>query len=237
MTMTLDLDFNFFSDTPAGKDPDAHSPTLRRYHKALWSKPLPCGRLFELSDDTRGVYLHHTSDLGEFFLSSDGIGLTLRDVKAAQGVVGQLDPAEMDVFFSGCCTIGGYIVFPSNKIDRKMTINGARGLSRKIRDRIDLTLECIRRHYAGEDSPLHDTLARYTTFFELFESFEGYVSFFLLDELVDSERSAVRFLLPFDDFQSPALPLSFEDYLAYKERMTHFVRARGRRMQASLQQR
>ena len=46
------------------------------------------------------------------------------------------------------------------KIDGKMTINGARGFNAKIRDRFDLTLECIRRHYRNEDSPLTDVLGR-----------------------------------------------------------------------------
>ena len=27
-----------------GKDPDQHSPTLKRYHAELWTKPLPDGR-------------------------------------------------------------------------------------------------------------------------------------------------------------------------------------------------
>ena len=35
----IDIAFDFRSDTPAGKDPDAVSPTLRRYHQHLWSKP------------------------------------------------------------------------------------------------------------------------------------------------------------------------------------------------------
>ena len=36
----IDSTFDFRSDTPPGKDPDARSPTLRRYHQLLWSKPL-----------------------------------------------------------------------------------------------------------------------------------------------------------------------------------------------------
>ena len=50
------------------------------------------------------------------------------------------------------------MVFPGNRIDGKYTINVARGLNKKIADRMDLTLECIRRHYLGEDSPLRDVL-------------------------------------------------------------------------------
>ena len=63
-----------------------------------------------------------------------------------------------------------------------MTINGARGVNGKIKDRFDLTLECIRRHYTSEKSPLSDTLQRYSPFFNLFENFQGYVDFFLLQD-------------------------------------------------------
>ena len=44
----IDITFDFRSDTPPGKDPDVFSPTLSRYHKLLWSKPLPSGLVFEL---------------------------------------------------------------------------------------------------------------------------------------------------------------------------------------------
>ena len=40
---TIDINFDVYSDTPEGKDPDSFSPTLRKYHKILWSKSLPNG--------------------------------------------------------------------------------------------------------------------------------------------------------------------------------------------------
>lgn len=43
----IDINFNFFSDAK-GDDPDSTSPTLRKYHKILWSKPLPNGKPFNL---------------------------------------------------------------------------------------------------------------------------------------------------------------------------------------------
>ncbi|MCE0488130.1 hypothetical protein LVO85_14945 [Ornithinimicrobium sp. EGI L100131] len=63
------IDTTFDVRTEAGgRDPDSHSATLRRYHQLLWSKPLPNGAAFDL--DAR---LHHKSELGEFWLSSDAI--------------------------------------------------------------------------------------------------------------------------------------------------------------------
>jgi hypothetical protein len=61
-----------------------------------------------------------------------------------------------------------------------MTINQYRGFNRKINDRIDLTLECIRLYYEGKVSPLYETFFVYDDFFKLFVDFKGYVDFFLV---------------------------------------------------------
>ena len=71
MQSDIDIGFDFRRDTPEGGDADALSPTLRRYHRQLWSKRLPSGALFTLTDKTPGAYLHHRSELGEFLLASD----------------------------------------------------------------------------------------------------------------------------------------------------------------------
>ena len=217
MSNLIDTDFRFRSDTPSGKDPDAFSPTLRRYHKLLWSKPLPNGFDFNLADTTTKVYLHHKSELGEFFLSSDAIGLTYSRRSDMAHIVNQIPSSEIDVFFGICSTIGAYIIFPSKKVDNKMTINGSRGINHKIKDRFDLTLECIRRHYSNEDSPLSDTLQRYNDFFSLFQNFQGYVDFFLLQDLVKDDYLSIKFWLPFVCFDNSALPDNIQDYRLYKK--------------------
>jgi hypothetical protein len=53
------IDPTFDFPTDAGGDPDTHSPTLRRYHRILWSKPLPGGTMFEL---------HEAGHRGSYFL-------------------------------------------------------------------------------------------------------------------------------------------------------------------------
>ena len=98
------------------------------------------------------------------------------------------------------------MIFPGNRIDGKPTINGARGFTGQIADRFDLTSECIRRHYRDEASPLGGTLARCHDFFALFQYFEGYVDFFLLQDLVGADDSAIKFFMPFDDFNTPPVP-------------------------------
>ena len=225
----IDINFNVFSDTPEGKDPDSFSPTLRKYHQILWSKPLPNGARFDLDLDTPKL-LHHKSELGEFFLSSDQIGNTYSNVGKMSYIVEQVPKDEMDYFWNTRATIAGHAVFPAKKIDNKMTINGARGINHKIQDRFDLTLECIRRFYIKESSPLSDPLERYSQFFNLFDDFEGYVNFFLYQDLVQEDYSEIKFWHSFDNFVNPPLPASIHEYLSYKTKVIEFIKARNQRI-------
>jgi Family of unknown function (DUF6994) len=231
--MTIDTTFDVYSDTPTGKDPDSHSPTLRRYHQALWSKNLPNGKPFDLSTDEPQTYLHHKSTLGEFALSSDSFVHSYRYLKKTQDLVMQVPEAELDQFYAICSTIGGYIIFPSRRIDGKLTINGARGFYSSIMDRADLTLECIRRHYEGGVSPLGGVLNRYSDFFALFVDFRGYTDFFLLQDLVRADGSGVSFFLPFDDFNSSPLPANLSEYATYRSKLADFVVARNERIEGA----
>jgi len=122
------------------------------------------------------------------------------------------------------------IVFPGNRLEGKQTINGARGFNRKIADRFDLTLECIRRHYLSEQSPLSSTLARYSDFFDIFHEFKSYVDFFFLQDLFDSDKSRINFLMPFENFDSPPVPRNFNEYAEYQTKSIAFVHARNRRL-------
>jgi len=225
----IDIDFDFYLDTPKGKDPDSYSHTLRMYHKLLWSKPLPNGVDFKLKD-TFPKILHHKSEVGEFFLSSDSMGHTYSKVKSMSKIIAQIPTDEIKSFFYVCSTIGAYIIFPSKKVDNKMTINGARGLNRSIRDRFDLTLECIRRFYLSQFSPLSDTLKRYSTFFNLFQNFQGYVEFFSLQDLVSKNYSSIEFYIPFNGFDNNPLPNNVKEYQLYKRNMTDFITARNQRL-------
>ena len=117
-----------------------------------------------------------------------------------------------------------------------MTINSSRGLNRSIKDRFDLTLECIRRFYINESSPLSDTFQRYSSFFSLFQDFRGYKDFFLLQDLVEGNDLSIKFFLPFDSFDQPPLPSNVEEYQSYKKHLIGFVRARNQRMLNSTNQ-
>jgi hypothetical protein len=141
-------------------------------------------------------------------------------------------PNELATFHGIGYTIGGMMLFPGNRVDGQMTINGARGFHPQIKDRFDLTVECIRRHYLNKDSPLRDVLARYANFFQPFGDFRGYVEFFLLQDLVTDDCSAVKFFLPFEDFKSPPVPDTMAAYLDYRTLAIGFIEARNRRIKS-----
>ena len=228
----IDVKFDFRTDTPKGKDPDTWSPSLCAHHKFLWSKELPSGGVFELnSENSAPFYLRHKSHLGDFCLSSDTVVPTFKRQKLLTKIFEE-DPPDLRNFGGLGYTIGGMMIYPANQIDGKWTINQARGCTGQIRDRFDYTVECVRRYYRGEKSPLSDVFSRYADFFELFEDFAGYVKFFLLQDIVSTDFSSVRFFTPFDDFQSTLpIPRSKDDYIDYKSRAIDFLNARNDRIQ------
>lgn len=228
----IDTKFNMQSDARGG-DPDSTSPTLKSYHKILWNKPLPNGKIFELSDSQRGAYLYHNSELGEFFLGSDSITHSYKNQKKYKEITEQV-PKHVNELYDAGSTIGAFILFPNKRIDGKYTINQARGINALINNRFDLTLECIRRYYKAENSPLYETFLRYNRFFDLFETFEGYVNFFLLNDLLDNHGN-IKFYLPFYEFKTRPQFNDVSEYLVYKERTMNFIEARNKRIKNKME--
>jgi len=227
----IDISFNVYSDS-GGKDPDSHSPTLKKYHKLLWSKALPNAEIFTLTDTDSNSYLTHKSAQEEISLSSDSISNSYRDKKSLSNILKDLT-SEVEKFRNIGSTIGGYILFPAKKIDGKITINGARGFNQKIADRFDLTLECIRLHYLGKTNSLQEVLDQNSSFFKLFESFAGYVDFFLLQDLVSQNYESINFFTPIKQiFESSPLPATQADYQQYMKRSTSFTAKRNERIKA-----
>jgi hypothetical protein len=227
-TKCIDTTFNV-NDDAQGRDPDRYSPTLKCYHRTLWSKELPYenGR-FHLAPEDDAYLVHRSSD-GVFFMASDAI--TTRLQRRAGGIISNIPPEDLPAWPG--YTIGSSIVFPGNKVDGRMTINGARGFSSKIADRFDLTLECIRRYYDGrkKPSPLEDVLLTYKEFFALFGDFNGYVDFFLLQDLLQDDGE-IGFFHDFNDFKTPAVPQGETQYLKYLAKSNSFISARNARINA-----
>jgi hypothetical protein len=230
MNVPFDLNFDFQSEIGQNSDPDRHSPTLRKYHKILWSKRLPNGEMFNLVDTFPKGYLYYQSSLGGFNLSSDAITHSYKHTKRISHIIKKVPSEKIERIYSQGCTIGAYIIFPTNKTKKQQSINQARGCNFKISDRFDLTLECIRLFYNGEESPLSKVLQRHADFFSLFINFKGYVDFFLLQDLVTTDYTSIKYHLDHRSFEEKPLPQNIEEYLEYWQNTLVFIKARGKRM-------
>jgi hypothetical protein len=76
---------------------------------------------------------------------------------------------------------------------------------------------------------------RYAGFSGLFGSFDGYVDHFHLGDFVDAS-GAVRFLLPFDNFESPVLPSDLPTYARYRLDRLELFEARRLRILNAIRQ-
>ena len=229
----IDNYFDFRNESK-GKDPDRWSPTLQEYHRIVWSKPLPNGKVFTLNNTSQNR-LYHKSELGEFYLSSDmAFYGFIRKCHRTEFIVSQISETEIRKFEQLTLnTFGGTMIWPSIRINNKMTINGARGFNRQIADRLDLTIECIRRYYLDENSPLYEVFKRYSCFFSLFNNFRGFTDFFLLQDFINEDEQ-VKFSLPFDNFKRSSLPQTMDEYLQYKTHTTTLVNIRNKRILESI---
>ena len=238
----IDVNFDFTTDTKGfwdgfwerndglgagGADPDSKSKTLRLYCQLLWSKPLPNGEVMELEDGKSKFYLRWKY----FYFSNDSITASFRyyrnkafleKVKNSVGNYHQYVESYLHKLYQ----IGGEVILPSSV----MGINQTRRFKSEIRDRWDLTLECIRRHYNGEDSPLKDVLDRNKSFFDLFVDFKGYVDFFFFQDCVDETYSKVNLWLETPLFIKNPIPKTVEDYREFINKEIDFVERRNRRI-------
>lgn len=93
---------------------------------------------------------------------------------------------------------------------------------------MDLTLECIRRHYAGELwSPLAKVIKNYEDFFARFQGFEEFVEFFHFQDLVSPDYDEVQFFLPLENFRRHGAPATTPGYVTYRDKVLEFIAARN----------
>ncbi len=239
MNTNIDTTFDFTLDTPNywenfinGKsniDPDIYSPTLQTYHRKLWSKELPTGEFFDLnsgnieydylywknfrfgSDSIINIYWYH-SQISDVI---DGVKKTMNDPEGFR-----------KNYLHSSYTIGSSIIFPKHRL----SINQCRGTNKKIRDRFDLTLECIKRFYSEETSPLENILTNDSKFFSLFGNFKNYIDFFYLQDWVENDYKTIKFLLPFDDFERSPYPLNKEEWFDLYEKQMDLLTKRNKRI-------
>ena len=220
----IDIHFDVRTDSN-GKDPDSASATLKTYHQLLWSKPLPNGQKMCLTQG-KGYYLKWN----DMYFGSDSLIVSFWHAryKHRDLIVNSIPNIKdyREDYLKKASTIAGYVIFPQIR----WSMNQARGCSRKISDRWDLTLECIRRYYSGEPSPLDTAIHKSKAFFDLFTDFKGYVDFFLFQDCVD-ENYNVKFWLDTPLFVSDPMPESVESYKAWIQAELDFVAKRGHRIE------
>lgn len=232
---TLDLTFDYKRDKPAKNRPDADrdSPRLRRDHELLWTKEIPSsGVLFAPTPPSvrrKGYLIYSDAEGSRHWYGSDAITAsytTWIKPKALVAAKAELTEEQRSRYLDPPYTLASAMIWPVRSKDRP-TINAARGL--RIGDRIDLTLECVRRHYAEQsESPLAGVMTAYSDFFALFDGFVEFVDFFHFQGLVSDDYKEIRFLLPFDNFDRPATPTSVAEYVAYREATLDFISIRKR---------
>lgn len=222
----IDININYDVRTDSkGMDPDSASKTLRLYHQLLWSKPLPNGQVMELT--TRNCSYLRWNDM---YFGSDSFIVSFMHAgyKHRQMIMDGIPDfiAYRDNYLKRACSIPGYIIFPKHV----RSMNQQKGFNRMIRDRWDLTLECIRRFYSGEPSPLDKVLESDREFYNLFVDFKGYVDFFLLQDCVDEDYN-VKFWLDTPLWVSDPMPETVEAYMDWINKELDFVEKRGRRIE------
>lgn len=240
----IDVSFDFTTDSPSywkgfwdrndglgegGSDPDTASPTLRLYHQILWSKELPNGEYMKLEKGKCADYDYLTWK--DFRFGSDAFIVKFRYAKY-RNIIDQVFEKVGDYksyyedLIRRSYTIGGTIIFPKHR----NSMNQNRGTNPVISDRWDLTMECIRRYYSGEDSPLYQTILRDKDFFDLFVDFKGYVDFFLLQDCVSKDYSKVDLWCGDTYFERSGLPKTVDEYFYFLEKELDFLDKRNQRI-------
>lgn len=253
--MKIDVTYNFIKDIDENidrfvtqyldnhdkvRDIDTYSQTLREYQACIYKKALQRHNniIFDLKLGNNPEYdylywndsIYYGDDLAKSRFASDSIVnmqeryKPVRDNDFVPDLTDEGIKRILKEYVKSASTIGGEIIFPKHP----NSINAARGRNPKIKDRFDLTLECIKRFYEQRDNqekeynPLYDALKADEKFFDLFDDFGDYVEFFYLDGSYVQDGE-IKFFIGgkpnFDNNFTP-LPTSLEEWeQLYKNQM------------------
>lgn len=239
---TIDVNFDFTTDSTGywegfwdrneglgygGSDPDSSSPTLHKYHQLLWSRELPNGEQMDLKMGSGPYYLTWK----DFRFGSDAIIVGFRYKKYSQMIHQVMEcvgdyKAYYEDLIRRSYSIGGVTIFPKHPL----SMNQNKGTNSFISDRWDLTLECIRRYYKDEQSPLYETIERDKEFYELFLDFKGYVDYFFFQDMVSDDYSKVDIWCGNTDFVDSGLPKTLDEYFEFIKKEFEFLDKRNARI-------
>lgn len=213
-------------------DPDSKSKNLQQQHLTLWNKGILGNELFAITDTDNSFCLKYKN----MRLSSDSMINSFRwtplilpfNLKEEFEKNGLDYKTFQEDYLKKTFTIGAMIIFPKHR----NSVNQRRGCNSDIKDRFDLTLECIKRYYAKDSSynPLKDILQNDKDYFDLFIDFKGFVDFFLLQDWVD-ENYNIEFMLDFDDFKRSPMPQNFDEYMCLYKKQLDLTEKRNNRIE------
>lgn len=246
----IDVDKDFISDVPgyvenleknglhsSCKDPDVYSKLMQKYHRVLWSvQKLQNGQNMELKAGCGSYYLYWS----KFRFGADSIVNMYFHHKGAQSLLNEEIKQALIKNFGETTdfkdfvkkylyktyTIGGSIIFPKNGVTNSINI---RRYS-LLKDRFDLTLECIRRYYEKETSPMSKVLKANASFFKLFDNFKEYVDFFFLQDLVNNDYTKINYFNLTNELEKVSYPQTEKDWLDLYKNQIDFVKKRNERI-------
>ncbi len=246
-----------------GEDPDSKSKILAETHTFLWS-----GKTGNIKDSSVELNLSVQENVTEhdraFYLIDKNSGIEFSSDTLVNGYrwervknsvlyplieeYGLEEYRKMqEAFTKKAYTIGGMIVFPrKDNAHKKESVNCQRGAV--ISDRVDLTIECIRRYFFEETNPLSkmsDVLEKNGDFFRLFgtgfDGFKAYIDFFFLNDIVSLDYKKVRSFIGTKEFleqdafsTSPFYPKNKEEWLQWKKNAVDFIDKRNQRILTAL---
>lgn len=208
-------------------DPDSESKILQQAHEKAWSKTLPGSQermLLKRKKESNGYVLEWNGHRygSDIIVTSFIVYVGCDDWQEKNQNMFKHEIENVKEFYRN---IGSFTIFPKHKD----SINCVRGrYNSKIYDRIDLTLDCIRKCYNHQDNPLYTVFVKDKEFFDLFKNFAGYVDFFCFQDLVSDGH--VRDLMrggfvDEESFASP-LPKNVDEYEQWMKNQLQFVQAR-----------
>ena len=223
----IDINYDFHKDNKKKIkewDPDKQSENLWDYHSVLWKKEklkgLRKAKTEKRGKETISGYLKldiedKNSQNGKIMLTlrSDNFEALYRNYERYNNYEkykkkDKIDnykkiKTAMDSKKEWKYVIGGSLIFPAFKKEKgRQTINQSRGINKKVADRIDITLLCIKLWYEKKEenakNPLKASLDQPENkkFFRLFgegeEGFRNYVDFFFMNDFVNDDYEPIN---------------------------------------------
>ncbi len=209
-------------------DPCDDSLFLKKSIRKMFSRPLPNGQTMELEETSSG-FRWNDFRFGIDTVVPSFFSTRNRNLSKAYALSETDFRDSVSEYIRETDLLGAYTIYPvhANSLIQCIYSNN------RIRGRWDFVLECVRRHYSGEDSPLYDCMRRDRLFYDLFVDFNGFIDFFYLNDFINSDGT-VKMLLQTELFEMNPVPRNWDEYKKWFGTNIELVKKRNSRMERSL---